>query len=794
MPKLPGNLSVLNPFSATKSIPGACALAAACLFCAAHTVSAQELDRTVLPIPPPPFRGTIGTTYKESTPYAIPPVTAPAGAPNVLLVLLDDEGYGQSGTFGGLIPTPTQDMLAAGGLRYTRFHVTALCSPTRAALLTGRNHHAVGMGVITNLATDYPGYNGSIPKSAALVSEVLRENGYATAAFGKWHLIPEKEDTPAGPFDHWPTRQGFDYFYGFLNGETNQWYPELTLGTEPVEMVAPPGRKADYTLNEDLADHAIDWIKAEESLAPGKPFFIYYAPGASHAPLQAPKAWIDKFKGKFDMGWDRYREIVIARQKKLGVVPPDTKLTPRPPQIPAWDSLTPGQQKVADRLMEVFAGFTAQNDYELGRVIDAIRDTGQLNNTLIIYIAGDNGASMEGGLYGTSNSMAQINGVKESTAYMLSILDKLGGPQTSPHYPVGWAWAGNTPFQWGKRIASHLGGTRDPMIVYWPRRIKDAGGLRYQFEDVTDVAPTILQAAGLPEPVEVDGVKQQRVDGISFLPTFASASVPSQRHTQYFEMLGNRAIYHDEWIAGARSGLLNWIYTPVPEHMMQQPWELYHLSDDYSEYYNLAKQYPDKLKQLEALFDEEAKRNNVYPLDPRFAGRQPRPQRTHFTYYAPTGHLYLSLTPQYENRSHTITAIVDIPKGGASGVLMADGGEGGGFSLYLKNDKPTYTYNYFGRTITTIAAPDALPAGRAKILLKFDYDGGGVGKGATITLLVNDRQVAQSRLPQTVPMAFSFDETFDVGENSASPVGNYQSPYPFSGTIDRIDLDIAAKR
>lgn len=780
-----------------RSLQNLCAVATACLFSAVHTAAGQEPDRTVLPLAPPPFRGTIGTTYKESTPYAIPPVSAPAGAPNVLLVLLDDEGYGQSGTFGGLIPTPTQDMLAAGGLRYTRFHVTALCSPTRAALLTGRNNHAVGMGTITNLATDFPGYTGSIPKSAALVSEVLRENGYATAAFGKWHLIPEKEDNPAGPYDHWPTHQGFDYFYGFLNGETNQWYPELTLGTEPVEMVAPPGRKADYTLNEDLADKAITWIKAKKSLAPDKPFFIYYAPGASHAPLQAPQTWIDRFKGKFDMGWDRYREIVFERQKKLGVIPPNTKLTARPAEIPAWDSLTPGQKKVAARLMEVYAGFTAQNDYELGRVIAAIRDIGQLDNTLILYIAGDNGASLEGGLYGTTNTMAQINGVPESTAYMLSVLDKLGGPETTPHYPVGWAWAGNTPFQWGKRIASHLGGTRDPMLVYWPRRINrangNAGGLRYQFEDVTDVAPTILAAAELPEPVKVDGVRQQRVDGMSFLPTFASALAPSERHTQYFETLGNRAIYHDEWMAGARSGLLGWIYAPVSGATLQQPWELYHLSSDYSEADNLAAQYPGKLKELENLFDEEARKNDVYPLDPRFGGRQPRPQQTHFTWYGPTGHLYLSLTPQYENRSHRIRAIVDIPAKGADGVLVADGGSPGGFSLYVKNGRPTYTYNYFGRTVTTIAAPEPLPPGRATVDLKFDYDGGGRGKGATITLLVNGGKVAHARLGQTVPTAFSFEETFDIGEDSASPVGDYQSPNAFTGTIERIDLDIAAQ-
>ena len=771
-------------------IRAACTLTAAILLSTTQAVVCQEPDRTVLPISPSPFHGTIGTTYSASTPEALKPIHAPAGAPNVLLVLLDDQGYGQSGTFGGLVPTPTLDRLAAGGLRYTRFHVTALCSPTRAALLTGRNHHAVGMGVITNWSTDYPGYNSSIPKSAALISEVLRDNGYATAALGKWHLIPEREASLAGPFDHWPTKQGFDYYYGFLNGETNQWRPELTLGTQPIEMVAPPGREQDYTLNEDLADKAIAWIKSEKSLAPDRPFFVYYAPGASHAPLQAPKAWIDKFKGQFDMGWDRYREIVLERQKMLGVVPADTKLTPRPASIPAWDSLTPDQKKVSARLMEVYAGFTAQSDHELGRVIDTIAAIGQLDNTLIIYIAGDNGASLEGGLYGTTNAMAQVNGIQESTADMLAKLDELGGPHTNPHYPVGWAWAGNAPFQWGKRIASHLGGTRDPMVVYWPGRIKDAGGIRYQFEDVTDIAPTILEAAGLPEPVEVNGVKQQHVDGISMLSTFASASAPGQRTSQYFEMMGNRAIYNDGWMASARSGMLPWLYGVAPESMMQQPWELYHLSDDYSEANDLATKYPDKLKQLQALFDTEAKRNQVYPLDPRTGGRQPRPTSSHFTYYAGTGHLYVSLTPAYENHSHTISAYIDIPKQGANGVLLADGAESGGFSLFLKDGKPSYTYNYFQRQITTIISPAALPPGPAKIVLKFTYDGGGTGKGAVATLLVNDRPVGEARIPQTVPMAFSFEDTFDIGEDSASPVGNYQGPFPFTGVIQRIDFDI----
>jgi len=765
-----------------------CTLSAAWL---AQPSAAQQTDRTVLPIAPPAFSGVVEPTLSQSKANASLPLRAPEGAPNVLLVLIDDAGYGQSGTFGGMVPTPTLDALAKGGLRYTRFHVTALCSPTRAALLTGRNNHAVGMGTITNLATDFPGYTGSIPKSAALLPQVLQMNGYATAAFGKWHLAPEQEDTLTGPFDHWPTHQGFDTFYGFLNGETNQWYPELTSGTEPVEMVAPPGRKIDYTLNEDLADHAIAWIRQEKSLAPDKPFFVYFAPGATHAPLQAPKAWIDKFKGRFDMGWDRYRELVFEQQKKLGVVPADAKLTPRPKEIPAWDSLSPDEKKVAARLMEVFAGFMAQTDHEIGRVLDAVRSTGQMDNTLVLFIAGDNGASLEGGLHGTANSMAAINGVPESTASMLALLDKLGGPDTTPHYPVGWAWAGNTPFQWGKRFGSHLGGTRDPLVVSWPKGIHDAGGVRDAFEDVTDIAPTVLEAAHLPIPKIVNGVMQQRMDGVSMLPTFASESVLSKRTTQYFEMLGNRAIYHDGWMAASTTGIVPWSYTPgPPPDLSKRPWELYHLTTDYSEAENVAANEPKKVEEMKTLFDAEARHNQVYPLDPRFGGRQARPAEKHFRFFTRTGHFYFSLTPAYENHSHTITAQVDVPANGADGVLLADGGEGGGFSLYVRDGVPTYTYNYFKQRITTIAAQRTLQPGLNTIVLRLDYDGGGIGKGAQVVMLVNGKQVAATHLPETVPVVFSFEDTFDVGEDSASPVGPYESPFPFTGTIREVDFDI----
>ncbi len=602
-----------------------------------HRIAPRSPSRPL----PSPAQSPPTIAVRQPQPAA--PLKAPEGAPNVLLILLDDAGYAQTATFGGLIPTPTLDALASHGLRYTRFHVTALCSPTRAALLTGRNNHAVGMGTIVNWASDYPGYNGSIPKSAAFVSEILRENGYATASIGKWHLIPDAETTLAGPYDHWPTHQGFDYFYGFIGAETDQWHPELTEGTHPQEMKVPPGRENDYTLNEDLADHASAWILQQTALAPDRPFFMYYAPGATHAPLQAPREWIDRFKGKFDMGWDKYREEALERQKKLGVVPADTVLTPRPAELPAWDSLSTDQKKVAARLMEVFAGYMAQADFEIGRVIETIRQTGRLDNTLVIYIAGDNGASLEGNLTGTDNIMEQINGLPSSASEILKHLDTIGSSGTNPHYPAGWAWAGNTPFQWGKRIGSHLGGTRDPMVVSWPGHIADPGGVRSQYQHVIDVMPTILQAAGVPVPKSVDGAVQQRLDGVSFAPTFKDAKAPG-RTTQYFEMHGNRAIYNDGWIAAQRTGLLPWAYS-LEKDAGPLPWELYHLSDDYSESHDLAATNAAKLQQMQALFNHEAETNHVYPIDPRIAGRQhPNPPppggRAFYTFYPGASHLY----------------------------------------------------------------------------------------------------------------------------------------------------------
>lgn len=722
----------------------------------------------------------------------MPSVEAQPKAPNVLVVLLDDAGYGQAGTFGGLVPTPTLDTLAARGLRYNQFHVMAMCSPTRAALLTGRNSHAVGMGTISNWSLDQPGYNAAIPRSAAFVSEILRDNGYATAAIGKWHLIPDPETTPAGPFDHWPTGRGFDYYYGFLGGETDQWRPELVEGTRPLEMRPPPGRESDYTLNEDLAEHARTWIFRQSALAPDRPMFMYYAPGAAHAPLQAPPAWIQKFRGRFDMGWDRYRELVLERQKKFGVVPASTVLTPRPPEIPAWDSLSADQKKVAARLMEVFAALLAQVDFEVGRVIDSLRQTGRLDNTLIFYIAGDNGASLEGGLNGTDNVMAEVNGLGTTTADMLAHLDEIGGPTTNPHYPVAWAWAGNTPFQWGKRLASHLGGTRDPMVVAWPGHVSDPGSVRSQYGHVIDIAPTILEAAGLTAPASFGGAAQQRIDGTSLMYTFKDGSAPDRHKTQYSEMHGNLSIYNEGWVAARRSGLLPWIRTGT---IVPTPWELYDRRSDYSEARDLAAANPGKLSELQSLFDREAERNQVFPIDSRVAGREhstPAPPngRAFFTFYPGATRLYGAVAPATCNRTHELRAYVDAGEGAADGVLVAEGGASAGFSLYIRNGRPAYTYNYFRREVTTIEGAEPL-RGLSTIALRFEYDGGGRGRGAKITLRVNGKVVGEARLAHTVPVAYAYDETFDVGEDSASPVGAYNAPFPFTGKLARVEVETA---
>jgi arylsulfatase len=775
-------------------IAGLLALGTLLLVLSAATACSQAPRGGALPPPEPVFRGKIGRTYKQSQPDKIPVTRAPEGAPNVLVVLIDDAGFGQWSTFGGQIPTPSLDRLASMGLRYTRFHTTALCSPTRAALLTGRNHHSVGTGVVTEMGSGYPGYSGVTPRSAAMVSEILRQHGYSTAFFGKNHNVPDWETSVSGPFDRWPGLQGFDHFYGFVGGETNQWAPGLYRGTQPIEMEVPEGKEGRYTLNEALADEAITYIFRQKSVTPERPFFIYYAPGATHAPHHVPKEWMDRFRGQFDQGWDRYREETHRRQLALGVIPPGTRLTPRPEEIPAYDSLTPGQKRVAARLMEAFAGFTAQTDHEVGRVLDAIEQVGQLRNTLVIWIVGDNGASMEGTPHGAFNEMAALFGVPDDEASILDRLDEIGGPNAYNHFPVGWAWAMNTPFRWGKQVASHLGGVRNPMVVAWPDRIADRGGLRTQFHHVIDVVPSILEAAGIPEPAEVNGVRQKPVEGISMLYSFRDAGARDRRRVQYFEMLGNRALYRDGWMAAVRHGRLPW--TLGSYEFDADRWELYDLASDFSQADDVAAANPAKLRELEDAFWAEAERYQVLPLDDRLAERLADPAlrpsliegRTRFTYYPGTVRVPYSSAAQVVNRSHTITAHVDVPPGGANGVLVAHGGVSGGWALHVKEGRPIYEYNYALKARYKVTGAEVLAPGPNVIRAEFRYDGGGIGKGGTLALFVNDRKTGEGRIERTAWGRFT-GEDFDVGEDTGAPVSaDYTSPNRFAGTLKKVEI------
>ncbi len=757
----------------------------------------------VLPRPEAPFKGAINRTAKESTPDFPKPITAPRGAPNILLILTDDVGFGASSTFGGPIPTPTLDRLAKAGLRYTEFHTTALCSPTRAALITGRNHHTDATGVIMEMATGYPGYNSLMPKSSGSIAEVLRQNGYNTAWFGKNHNVPDWQTSEAGPFDLWPTGLGFEYFYGFLGGDTDEWHSALFEGTKPVEAEEQEGDKLTH-LDQLLADHAIAWIRLQHALAPDRPFFAYYAPGTAHAPHHAPKEWIEKFKGQFDQGWDKVREETLDRQKKLGVVPPNTKLTARPKEIPAWDSLTPDQKKLYAHMMEVYAGALAHCDYQIGRVIDAIANNGELDNTLIIYIQGDNGASAEGTLQGTTNEVGTAaNGVPETMQYLLSAMDELGGPLTYNHYPVGWAHAMDSPFQWTKQVASHFGGTRNDLVISWPARIKNEGGVRFQFHHVIDIAPTIVEATGIPFPTVLNGVKQTPLEGVSMVYSFDHEGAPSRHHTQYFELVGNRAIYDDGWVAATTPLRLPWVTfgaSPSPDDFK---WELYHVSEDFSEADNLAAQDPAKLKQMQAIFDREAKKYQVYPLDASMAERADpaiRPSltrgRTEFTYYPGMIRIPEATTPDVKNKSFSMTADVEIPTGGASGVLATQGGRFGGWGLLMLDGKPEFVYAFSNQAQHKyrIVSGEPLGLGRHTIRFDFKYDGGGIGKGGTGTLLVDGKQVAQGRIENTIRARFSLDETFDVGQDTGTPVvEDYadKMPFKFAGKLNKFVIDLS---
>lgn len=758
---------------------------------------AQAIDRSVLPIPDPSYPPITELDARNATPPPRFEVKAPPGAPNVLIILLDDMGFGQPSTFGGPINMPTLDRLAAGGLRYNEFHVTALCSPTRAALLTGRNHHMVNTGAVMDVATAFPGNTGVQPNSIAPLAEILRLNGYSTAAFGKWHQTPGWEVSPSGPTDRWPTRQGFDKFYGFMGGETNQWAPLLYEDMTQVEPTLNPNPK--YHFMTDMTNRAISWMRYQKALTPDKPFFIYFAPGAVHAPHQVPKEWIDKYKGKFDLGWDLLREETLARQKKLGVVPPDTKLAPKPDAIKDWNTLTPDQKKLFARQMEVYAGFGEMADYEIGRLIQAIQDMGQLDNTLVFYIAGDNGSSAEGGMNGVFNENTFFNGVQEPIETQLKNFDKLGGPMAYSHYAAGWAVAGDTPFTWTKQVASNFGGTRDGIVVYWPKGIKAKGELRSQFHHVIDVAPTVLEVAGLPQPKMVDGIPQIPIQGVSMAYTFDDAHAKGRHDTQYFEIAGNRAIYHDGWLAGT---VHRAPWERQPRAMLKDDkWELYNTDDDFSLANDLASSNPTKLKEMQDLFLQEAIKNHVLPIDdrgverlnPALAGRPDlMAGRTSLTVYSGMVGMMESAFINIKNRSYSITADVEVPKKDANGVIICQGGRFGGWTLYLKNARPIFTYNWVGLQSYTISGMQPVPAGAATIRFEFVTDGGKLGAGGTGSIFVNGTKVATGRIENTNGLLFSADEGADVGLDEGTPVTeDYAGPNNrFTGTINSVTIDL----
>jgi arylsulfatase len=757
---------------------------------------ANSIDRTNLPLPESKFGGVIGFSYLDSKVDWPKVPTPPAGAPNVLIILLDDVGFGQVSSFGGPVQTPELDKLAARGLRYNRFHTTAICGPSRAALITGRNHHNCATGFLGEWATGFPSYNNMIPRSTATIGAVLKGNGYATSWFGKNHNTPDWESSVAGPFDRWPTGMGFDYFFGFIGGETNQYYPVLFENTVAVEPHKTP--EEGYHLVTDMTDRAINWLRYSKAVAPQKPFLLYFAPGAAHAPHHSPKDWRLKYKGKFDGGWDAVREETYQRQLKMGVIPPDTKLTPRPEWLKSWDSLSADEKTLYAAFMENFAGYLAFTDHECGRLLEAVHELPDADNTLIFYIVGDNGASSEGGFAGTVNEVMNLNGIPSRLEDNMKILADIGGPDTEPHYPVGWAWAGNAPFQWVKQVASHFGGSRNPLVVSWPAKIKGFGGLRSQFTHLIDVMPTVLDAAGIPAPRSVDGVEQRPVDGVSFVTTFADAKAHPIRPRQYFEVFTNRAIYDQGWIACAQH-TFPWRQDYAPAHWENDKWELYNIDEDFSEANDLAAKDPKKLAELKALFDQEAKKNNVYPFDDRGVGRAMAPKpapggadphRTKFTYYAGVSRLPETAAPNTKNRSHRITAAIEMPEKGGQGVIVAEGGKSAGFALYVQDGKLVYHYNWFERARTNLISSVPLPAGRCTVGMEFAYDGGGFGKGGEASIAINGKVVGRTRIEHTVPGRFGID-TFGVGSDTGSPVTDaYKPPFPFNGKIERVDIEL----
>jgi len=766
----------------------------------------DDVPRQVLPIPDQKPSGL--TTYDAKDPDTkFPPIAQlrpPAGAPNVVVILLDDVGFGASSAFGGPCRTPTAERLAKNGLKYNRFHTTALCSPTRAAMLSGRNHHAVGMGAITEVATAAPGYNSLRPNTCAPLAEVLKLNGYSTAQFGKCHEVPVFEATPIGPFDHWPTGSGFEHFYGFIGGETNQYFPGLFEGTTPVEPEKTPDEG--YHLMEDLADHAIAWVHQQKAMAPDKPFFIYFAPGATHAPHHVPKEWIAKYKGQFDQGWDKLREETFARQKALGVIPPECELTKRPQEIPAWDDTEERLRPVLAREMEIYAAFLEYADHHAGRVIDSLTDLGILDNTLIYYIIGDNGASAEGSLIGTINEIAMGDAPDLVTPQlMIDRIDDLGSHRALNHYAVGWAHAMDTPYQWTKQVASHFGGTRNGAIVHWPKGIKAKGEIRSQFHHVIDVAPTILEVARLPHPTLVNGVLQEPLHGVSMAYSFDDATAAERHETQYFEMLCNRGIYHQGWTAVTRHGNPPWVMAAEQPPLDADVWELYDTKTDWSQAHDLAKEQPEKLAHLKRLFELEATKYNVFPLDdrkveranPDLAGRPAVVHGATQLLFPGMRRLQENSVINTKNKSHSVTAEIEVLELGAKGVIVAQGGNMGGWCVYAHDGKLKYCYNHVGIVRYYVSATSPIPAGKHQVRMEFVYDGGGIGKGGAVTLLVDGKAVGEGRVERTHRFLFSMDETLDIGGDAGEPVSEDYGPKgnAFNGKVQwvQIDVDAAAK-
>ena len=772
------------------------------------------IDGKQIPPPPMPFGGVIKEAATDSKPYWPPRVVPPKGAPNILLIMTDDQGYGISSTFGGVIPTPAMDRVAKAGLRYTQFHSTALCSPTRAALITGRNHHSLGNGVIGELATGYPGYDSVIGLDNATIGEILKDNGYATSWFGKNHNTPTYQYSLAGPYDQWPSGMGFDYFYGYMGGETDQWTPYLFKDhTQITPWVGHPG----YNLTTDMADEAIKYMHVLNASAPDKPFFLYYVPGGTHSPHQPTKEWIAKFKGKFDMGYEKLREQIFENQKKLGVIPPDTQLTPWPDgqaayggaKLPRWDSLSFVQKKLYAREAEVFAAYAAYTDYEIGRVIQEVQDEGKLDNTLMIYISGDNGTSAEGTEEGTYNTLTAYNGIlKLPEALQMLHYEDWGSDKTYPHMAVQWSWAFDTPFKWTKQVASHFGGTRQGMAISWPGHITDVGGIRTQFHHMIDIVPTLLEATGIKAPDLVNGIKQKPIEGVSMAYTFdkANANAPSKHETQYFEMVGNRAIYHDGWVAATTPPVAPWLLGAKMPELGDYHWELYNVAKDFSENNDLAAQQPDKLKEMQALFLTEAGKYNVFPLDNSGFVRllAPKPSaiagKTEFTYTGENAGIPVGNAPSILDKDYTISAEITVPKGGAEGMIVTLGGRFGGYGLYLLKGKPVFTYNLLdterfrwegGLGLARDVLGKALAPGKHTLVFDFKYDGPGPGKGGTGVFTVDGKEMAKKTIAHTIPLLMSIDETFDIGLDTGTGVDeSYKLPFKLTGTIDKLTFKL----